>query len=255
MDLNLYSDKTNQPTLYEENEVSLGTSFTVSNNSNVEWDAYTFLSTPTNYEETSMRIEFPEDVNITWISSATQPSINRAYDACDNSTRGVIVIDVEEIAGTATWNGFWNIKAKSNNYMKEMTTLNNATGTWVSSNEYNSGQYLNVTAKINKSSVISDYIEQTKAKLQIRFPNGTIWTSQIQLKSPDTDGNIVFDAILIPESGVDYVIIETQTQECPGLAASTRPRSLSPQNWFNPQTTGRRRAVAVSLFVTHFPPP
>ncbi|MFW9820924.1 MAG: hypothetical protein ACFFE5_15055, partial [Candidatus Thorarchaeota archaeon] len=45
---------------------------------------------------------------------------------------------------------------------------------------------------------------QTKAQLQIRFPNGTIWSAQNQIKPVDDTGMVFFDPIMIPDDVPNY---------------------------------------------------
>ncbi|GAG79855.1 unnamed protein product, partial [marine sediment metagenome] len=56
--------------------------------------------------------------------------------------------------------------------------------------------------------LISEYIQQTKVQLHLKFPNGTIWTTQDQLKSPDANGYVYFDSFQIPNSPPNYEIGE-----------------------------------------------
>jgi len=82
-DVNLFARKMNEDSQYQPNFI--GTSFKVTNDSSVEWESYARVSVPTGYEETNMTIEFPEDVQITWISNAEKPNTNM-LQYCDNST-------------------------------------------------------------------------------------------------------------------------------------------------------------------------
>ena len=113
---------------------------------------------------------------------------------CDNSTPGELIIPINNISITP--DGFWKFEAISPNYFTEME-IYNATGDLVINNEFLSGESINITAKINKSSVIAAYITETKAQLQIRFPNGTIWSDMSQFTSVDSNGNIKFNLFFI----------------------------------------------------------
>ncbi len=204
-DLNLYTIKESQNTTYEADSSSIGMKFTVSNNTNVDWEGYSYLAVPTAYKETMMSVRFPSDVNINWVSSSVQPSVN-ITDQCDILTPGLLLIPVNDI--TATPNGYWKINAESPNYCEDLITYNNKTGSWINEDIFLSGDYINFTGKIINSAQIAGHITQTSATLQIRFPNGSIWTNAIQSKSPDASGNIYFDAIQIPISPPDYEVGE-----------------------------------------------
>jgi hypothetical protein len=204
-DINLFAIKNTPETLYETNVASLGTSFSVTNDSMVDWECYAYTSVPTGYEETKIRLEFPTDVNITWVAEPQDPTTNR-LNLCDNSTQGILIIPVDTIS--ATPDGYWKFKALSPNYCEQINIYNNVTGGWLQNNTFLSGDYINITAKINDSSLISGYIQQTEAKLTIRFPNGSIWTTQNQLKSPDVNGYVYFDPLQIHSLPPNYEVGE-----------------------------------------------
>ncbi|MFX1462241.1 MAG: hypothetical protein ACFFBF_04250 [Promethearchaeota archaeon] len=204
-DLNFYARKGTPETNFETNTGSLGTSFSVNNNSMVNWECYSYFAVPTGYKEREMSLEFPTDVNITWVSEPQDPSINR-LNLCDNSTQGLLIIPVDTISETP--DGFWKFKALSPNYCEQITIYNNETGGWLQNNTFLSGDYINITGKITNSPLISGYIDQTKAQLYVRFPNGTIWTAQNQYKLLDTNGNIYFDYFQIPSLMPNYEVGE-----------------------------------------------
>ncbi|MFW9878827.1 MAG: hypothetical protein ACFFG0_37585, partial [Candidatus Thorarchaeota archaeon] len=205
-DLNLYAFKNTPETSYETNTLSEGTKFSVQNNSLVNWESYAYFAVPTGYEEAIMKLEFPPDIDIKYVSEPQQPSINR-LNQCDNSTEGLLIIPVNSISTTP--DGYWKFEAESPNYCEELHIFKNTTSVppgndWVQENEFLSGDYLNISAKITNSLLISGYIQQTKAKLQIRFPNGSIWNGVTQLKSPDSSGIVYFDYFQIPYTSPNY---------------------------------------------------
>ncbi len=205
-DLNLFALKNTPETSYETNIFSEGTKFTAENNSVVNWESYAYFAVPTGYEENNMILKFPTDVNITWVSEPQQPGINR-LSLCDNSTAGVLLIPVNSISTTP--DGFWKFEAEALNYFEILQIFRNTTSTptgndWVQDSEFLSGDYINITAKITNSPLISGYIQQTNAKLHIRFPNGTIWTGKTQMQSPDSNGLIDFNYFQIPGSPPNY---------------------------------------------------
>ncbi|MFW9826479.1 MAG: hypothetical protein ACFFEY_02545 [Candidatus Thorarchaeota archaeon] len=201
--LNLFARKDTPETNYETNSGSLGTSFYVTNNSLVNWEFYAYFSVPNGFEEDLMKINLPADFTITWVSEPQDPSTNRLSE-CDTSTQGLLTIPVKNISLTP--DGFWKLQATSPNYCEQMNIFNNATGSWIRDNQFLSGEYINITAKLSDSLLISEYIQQTKAYLYLRFPNGTIWPTQNQIKSPDVNGFVYFDPIQIPNSPPDYEV-------------------------------------------------
>ncbi|NVM37834.1 MAG: hypothetical protein HWN81_19740 [Candidatus Lokiarchaeota archaeon] len=204
--LNLFTLKSAPETSYETNFISEGTKFSVQNNSLVNWENYAYFAVPTGYEETNMRLEFPTDLDIKWVSEPQQPSVNRLTQ-CDNSTAGLLLIPVNSISTTP--DGFWKFEAKSPNYCEKLQIFKNTTSVptgndWVLETEFLSGDFINITAKITDSSLVAGYIQQTKARLQIRFPNGSIWTDINQLQSPDSNGIVDFDYFQIPIAPLNY---------------------------------------------------
>ncbi|MFX0073852.1 MAG: hypothetical protein ACFE96_00305 [Candidatus Hermodarchaeota archaeon] len=208
--LNLFTTKSSPETYYaaDSNLQYQGSSFITSNNSNTNWITYAHMEVPAGYEETNLTVEFPSDYNLTGVflslnpDSLSQVSINQYGD------KKIANIPVSSI--TSNTNGFWKLTAVSPNYCTEMGMFNNATGVWEGSNVFFSGDYINITAKINNSQLISGYIQQTNAQLQIRFPNGTIWTAKSQIKPVYITGMVYFDPILIPFDKPNYEVGEFQ---------------------------------------------
>ena len=203
--LNLYGIKHTPDTNYETDVGSLGTIFSVENASTVNWESYGFIAIPTGYSESEMRLKFPTDVIITNVFEPENPSTN-ILGLCDNSIPGRLLIPVDSISTNP--DGFWKFEAISPNYCEDLTIYNNATGSWVPNNYFLSGEYINVTAKITDSLEVSSYIQNTDAILQIRFPNGTLWTDRNQVASVDSNGNVMFDPFQIPATPPEYEVGE-----------------------------------------------
>ncbi|MFX1441771.1 MAG: hypothetical protein ACFFHV_00015 [Promethearchaeota archaeon] len=204
-DLNLYAIKNNPESNYELNVASIGTSFSVCNNSNVNWSTYAFVNVPIGYEETAMIFNFPKDYTISHIGLPTQRNIdikNSPY--CDYlSNPGTLSIEVSKL--TSSPNGFWKFMAISPNYCEDINLFNNESGSWVLNSTFISGHSLKVEANISDSPIIKDYIQNVKVFLQIRFPDGNLWTAEEQNKSPDSVGFVSFNPIKIPDiAGSDY---------------------------------------------------
>ena len=201
-DINLFVQKMNTDSNYEPNFV--GTNFEVINDSSVKWQCYARISVPTGYEETNMTIKIPEDVKITWISNAENPNTN-ILEYCDNSTQGLLRVS----NFSETPDGFWWVKGESPNYCSDLNIYNNATGSWILNNKFLSGQYINITGKIVSPILdISGYIGNTTARLSLRFPNGTIWTAENQIKQVNDNGMIYFNPIMIPNDNPNYEVGE-----------------------------------------------
>jgi len=201
--LNLFTIKNMPESNYETNEGSLGSKFSVNNESSVNWLCYGRVEVPTKYEETEMKINFPTDVVITAVFDPQNPSLN-ILSLCDNSTPGVLLLPLKDISTTP--DGFWKFEAISPNYCEDLTIYNNATGAWIQNNYFLSGDYINITAKITNSPEVSSYLQYSKAFLQIRFPNGSIWSDYSQFTSVDSTGNVYFNPFQIPTIPPNYKV-------------------------------------------------
>ena len=195
--LNLFAFKTTPDSNYETNEASLGAKFSVVNESDVNWLTYGKVKVPTRYEEYLMRVEFPDDMVIQSVFEPQNPTINK-LNLCDNSTAGVLNIDIPSIS--ATPDGFWKFIGRSPNYCDSISFYNNKTGSWELSNQFLAGEYVNITAEINNSPLVSSYLLNTQARLQIRFPNGSLWDSKERFVQVGTNGLIQFETFQIPGS-------------------------------------------------------
>jgi len=202
--LNLFTNKFSPETYYtaDPDLNYQGSSFIVSNNSNVNWTTYAHMEIPAGYEETNMTVEYPSDYSLTGVFFSQNPNSLSQTSIKEYGSKKVVNIPVSSL--TSNTNGFWKLTALSPNYCKEISMYNNATGDWELNNEFLSGEYINITGKINNSPLISGYIQQTKAQLQIRFPNGTMWSTQNQIKFVDDTGVVYFDPIRIPDDVPNY---------------------------------------------------
>ncbi len=203
--LNLFAIKHTPDTNYETDVLSLGTKFSANNASVVNWESYGFVAIPTGYSESQMRLDFPTDVIITSIFEPENPSSN-ILSLCDNSTPGRLIIPVN--AFSINPDGFWKFEANSPNYCEEISLYNNATGGWVQNDTFLSGEHINITANIMNSAEVSAHIQNTNALLQIRYPNGSLWTELSQYASVDSNGNVAFSSFQIPSKSPFYEVGE-----------------------------------------------
>ena len=196
-DLNLFTSKST-PESYYTADSSLeyqGSQFISSNNSNTNWTTYAHMEVPAGYEETNMTVEFPSDYTLTGVYFSLNPNSISQTSISTYGDKKVVNIPVSSI--TSNTNGFWRLTAVSPNYCEEMNIYNDNTGDWELSSQFLSGDYINITGQIDNS---LGYIQQTKAQLQIKFPNGTIWTDKNQLKSVEANGLVYFDPFMIPNT-------------------------------------------------------
>ena len=203
--LNLHAIKNTPESNFETNLASVGVNFEANNGTEVNWLCYGRVEVPTRYEETELKINFPTDTIITSVFDPQNPALN-VLSQCDNSTPGVLTIPVNTIS--ATPDGFWKFEAISPNYCEDLTIFHNASGVWVENSNILSGSYVNISSKILNSPEVSSYIQNTKARLQIRFPNGTLWSDQSQIASVDSNGDVFFNLFQIPSIPPNYEVGE-----------------------------------------------
>ena len=201
--LNLYAEKTNPDTSFETNTGSLGTYFEVGNSSTVSWEAFSYIAVPTGYIESQMIVRFPDDINIISIFTSVEPTVN-VLTQCDSSSSGILIVPVNAITGTP--DGFWKLNGESPNYCEELAMYSNSTGQWEQNDVFLSGDSINITANINPNSIILDHIQNTKALLQIRFPDGSMWNEEKQFAFVDINGDIKFNPIQIPTTPPNYEV-------------------------------------------------
>ncbi len=205
-DLNLFTNKFSPETYYtaDPDLNYQGSAFIVSNNSNVNWTTYAHMEIPAGYEETNMTVEYSSDYNLIGVFFSQNPNSISQTTITEYGNKKILNIPVSSI--TSNTNGFWKLTAVSPNYCSELNMYAGptATGPWVLNNKFLSGEYINITGDIYNSALVSGYIQQTKAQLQIRFPNGSIWTSRTQTKLVDNTGTVYFDPIMIPDNVPNY---------------------------------------------------
>ena len=206
-DLNLFAEKSGPETSYETNTASLGALFELDNSSSVLWETYSYIAVPTGYVESDMIVRFPEDLIITSIVTSVEPAVN-VLSQCDMSSAGKMIVPINAI--TDTPDGFWKLNGESPNYCEDLTTYSDATGDWEDNDVFLSDDSINVTAKITDNSIIADHIQNTKALLQIRFPNGTLWDEEKQFAFVDINGYVNFNPIQIPSIPPNYEVGEYQ---------------------------------------------
>ncbi|MGQ4875211.1 MAG: hypothetical protein ACP6IY_14185 [Promethearchaeia archaeon] len=198
MDSIFYIYKTTLETTYETNIASLGAKFSIINNSKIEWLLYDYIQVPDGYIEQYFTLNFQKDINITGVYEPQFPSVN-ILSQCNIGIRGEIKVPVVNISSTP--DGFWKFTALSPNYIKAVNIFENKSGGWVKNKTILSGRMVNIRANItisNSYEDISSYINNTYAKLIIKFPNGSIWTERTEVKSCDNNGFINFTVFQIP---------------------------------------------------------
>ncbi len=178
-----------------------GSEFTVSNNSVTNWTGYFYAFTPNFHSQYNFSVFTPGDwtpwalFDPTPTEVLTQPGIS-------------IGLGVLGVASNRANDhpGRWRMEFSSPNYVTVLTSYRNTTITpgptdWTPVDSYFAGEFLNITAQISGS----ESVTSTTAQLEIRFPNGTVWSEHSQEKSVDSSGSVIFNSFQIPLSGPDYL--------------------------------------------------
>ncbi|MBD3352257.1 MAG: hypothetical protein GF364_12290, partial [Candidatus Lokiarchaeota archaeon] len=195
-DLTLYLNDTKSTQDYNGDPY---TEFFVKSGQQVNWTSYFYGSRPTpSHSDYNYTMYFPTD----WVPwSAINPIPAEVVNdlTIDTGSFNAPISISNDFPGT------WEIGFNSPNYVQEVRLYRNTTDTpqpnaWEEVSSLFAGDYLNVTAKIKPDGLIGN-LEDTSAMLTIKFPNGSIWVSEQQIKEvySNVDGGMVyFDEISIP---------------------------------------------------------
>lgn len=174
-----------------------GTTFTTANGTNTNWQFYFYDRPP--------QIPLAQEDYINYKFNGTKPSdwtITSVLDSQPVEKISFLVISgggtrIEMPASQAAFYGFWSFTANSPNYVDSV-----ATPAYVYE-----GEQLNINGTIRASTLTDSYLSSTNAELTIKFPNGTIWSSQYRKAtvSAAPSRQFQFAPITIPISGPNYV--------------------------------------------------
>ncbi|MHA1339711.1 MAG: hypothetical protein ACTSRZ_06155 [Promethearchaeota archaeon] len=201
-DLKVWVNKTR---LSQDSNGNPYSDFVVENNKNSTWTVYYYSIIPDGYENYNFTIYYPTD----WDATA-------AYNPTPTELLGSLVEGNGFIAVNTTYasikSGIWKFEFTAFNYVENIWIYKNTTQTpgpndWGESSEFFAGDYINITAKIKTDGLPLD-LTKTNATLNIRLPNGNIWSSISQIKaiSSHTTGMVYFDPILIPSAEPNYYV-------------------------------------------------
>ncbi len=171
-----------------------GSTFTVSNSSTVDWTTYFYDRPP--------QVPGAQEDYLNYMFNGTKPSDWNIYQVLDSqpvdktiylSGRGAGSTFIEMPKEYAAYYGFWSFKASSPNYVANIA---------VNDTDIFEGDSIRFTGAITLG-LADGYIDQTQANLTVKFPNGTVWFTQIV--SVASDRSITFPAFTIPSSGPQYI--------------------------------------------------
>jgi hypothetical protein len=132
VDMTVYARKVDQSSLYEADVQSLGTHYTVSNASQVDWTTYYYIAVPNGYSDFFFFNASKSDtLVIDTVSEPRFPTVNFAYWSTTATSLNVSVYD--GVVGTYQ-NGFWKIAGHSANILQDLRLSSGAA--WVTTETY-----------------------------------------------------------------------------------------------------------------------
>lgn len=183
----------------------LSSEFFVTNGESVNWTVYFYGAKPPSFTNYNYTMYFPSDWSV-W--SAIDPNLADVLPLL-NQGSNYLAVSSER---ANNFPGIWTMKMNSPNYVTNIKFYKNTTADpqdndWVETNYLFAGDYLNVTGYIKTDGLFTQ-LTNTKAILNIKFPNGTLWSKEVKIQSvsSNSNGKVFFERIKIPDSGPDYVV-------------------------------------------------
>ncbi len=166
-DMTVYARKVNQSTLYEGDIQSLGSSYSVSNASQVDWTTYYYVAVPNGYSDSYYFNSSKADTLVVdTVSEPRFPSVNFPYWSTDATSLNVSVY--EGVTGTYQ-NGFWKITAHSDNIIQDLRMSSGVT--WVTSNSYSANDNVRFRAYLDSA------YNGASVTINVYDTLGELWTS------------------------------------------------------------------------------
>ena len=132
VDMTVYARKVDQSSLYEADVQSLGTHYTTSNASQVNWITYYYVAVPNGYSQLFyFNASKSDTLVIDTVSEPRFPSTNFPYWSTTATSLNISVYD--GVVGTYQ-NGFWKVTGHSANIIQDLRMSSGAS--WVTTNTY-----------------------------------------------------------------------------------------------------------------------
>jgi len=132
VDMTVYARKINQSSLFKADIRSLGTKYTTSNASQVDWISYYYIAVPNGYSQFFyFNASKPNTLTVDSVSEPRFPSTNFPYWSTTSTSLNISVY--EGVVGTYQ-NGFWKITGHSANIIQDLRMSSGAS--WQTTNTY-----------------------------------------------------------------------------------------------------------------------
>jgi len=127
VDMTVYARKVGQSSLYEADVQSLGTRYTISNASQVQWLTYYYIAVPNGYSNFFyFNASKSNTLAIDMVSQPRFPGVNFPYWSATSDSLNISVY--EGVVGTYQ-NGFWRIAGHSDNIIQDLRMSSGAAWT------------------------------------------------------------------------------------------------------------------------------
>ena len=167
VEMTVFARKVDQSSLFEADVQSLGSHYTVSNASQVDWLTYYYIAVPNGYSDFFFfNVSKSDTLTIDSVSEPRFPGVNFPYWSTTSTSLNISVYD--GVVGTYQ-NGFWEIAGHSANIIQDLRMFDGAT--WTTSNTYRANDNVRFRAYLdpiyNGATVTFDVYDT----------QGSLWTS------------------------------------------------------------------------------
>ncbi|MHA1143724.1 MAG: hypothetical protein ACTSRW_03235 [Candidatus Helarchaeota archaeon] len=191
VDMNLFANTTGS-SLHAMDPSKIGMNYEVQDNSTC-WEFYYYVGVPSHFGNHTFNFSTPRDWNLTYVAEPIYPLINRISDIQGGHFDGYASIPTTNM--TEYPDGYWIIRADSNNYVQEIQTQVFTGSTWSNSTEFFVTNKSRVIARIGTKTQTKTDLAGSMANLTIQAPNGTTWWSGQSIGS--SNGWVIFPNITI----------------------------------------------------------
>ena len=167
VDMTVFARKVGQSSLYEADVQSIGTKYSVSNASQVDWLSYYYIAVPNGYSDFFyFNASKSDTLVIDTVSEPRFPSVNFPYWSTTTTSLNVSVYD--GVVGTYQ-NGFWKVTGHSANIIQDLRMSSGVT--WVTTNTYRANDDVSFRAYVDTA------YNGATVTFKLYDTLGNVWTS------------------------------------------------------------------------------
>ena len=167
VDMTVYARKVDQPSFYEADVQSLGTHYTTTNASQVNWITYYYVAVPNGYSQLFyFNTSKSDTLVIDTVSEPRFPTTNFPYWSTTATSLNISVYD--GVVGTYQ-NGFWRITGHSANIIQDLRMSSGAS--WVTTDTYRANDNVRFRAYLDT------VYNGATVTFNVYDTMGTLWTT------------------------------------------------------------------------------